>query len=186
MLRLPDVPASLRLVTLLGSSSALLWKRRDLPGSWGTLRAHALLSDPGGMRALTLEDDFSSGELLFPAAFAVRRCLIPALGRWLAASRHAHFAFRLHNGVGFHVMIYLGAQSHGLFARCLRFAAFLPGAPVVRPRKTRLRLVVTPYRAGSASRWVPYEVSGPSTSLPPHPGLAWRTAHASCSEATPK
>jgi hypothetical protein len=43
-------------------------------------------------------------------------------------------------------------QSHGLFARCLRFAAFLPGCPVVRPRKTRFRLVVSLCRTGSVAR----------------------------------
>jgi len=52
-------------------------------------------------------------------------------------------------GVGFHVALDFGAQSHGLFARCLRFAAFLPGCPVVRPRKTRFRLVVSLCRTGS-------------------------------------
>ena len=45
--------------------------------------------------------------------------------------------------------INFGAQSHGLFARCRRFAAFLPGCPVVRTRKTRFRLVVSLCRTGS-------------------------------------
>jgi len=56
-------------------------------------------------------------------------------------------------------LFHLRAQSHGLFARCLRFAAFLPGCPVVRPRKTRFRLVVNLCRTGYTPAWVPGEVS---------------------------
>lgn len=37
---------------------------------------------------------------------------------------------------------HFGATRHGLFTRCLRFAAFLPSFPVVRPHKTRFQVVV--------------------------------------------
>ena len=69
-----------------------------------------------------------------------------------------------------------GAQSHGLSARCLRFAAFLPGFPVVQPRKTRLPVGDHPCWAGLSPARVPCEVSTLSTSFPPHPSFAWRTA----------
>ena len=68
-----------------------------------------------------------------------------------------------------------GAQSHGLSARCLRFPAFLPGLPVVRPRKTRLPAGGQPLLHRLISGSGPREVSASSTSLPPHPGFAWRT-----------
>jgi hypothetical protein len=43
-----------------------------------------------------------------------------------------------------------GAQSHGLCARCLRFAGW--SAPP--PRKARLRMAGQPFRAGLDTRWV--------------------------------
>jgi hypothetical protein len=45
------------------------------------------------------------------------------------------------------------AQSHGLHTRCLRFAAFL-SFRIVRPRKTRFRLVANLCRTGLATRRV--------------------------------
>jgi len=42
----------------------------------------------------------------------------------------------------------LGALSRGSRPRCLRFAAFLPALAVVRPRKTRFRLVANLCRTG--------------------------------------
>ena len=36
---------------LRGALPGLRWRRRGLPGSWGTSCAHALLSDPGGLVA---------------------------------------------------------------------------------------------------------------------------------------
>ena len=67
------------------------------------------------------------------------------------------------------------ALSHGLRPRCLRFAGALTG---YHPRKTRFRLVASLCRAGFTCR-VPYErfplCRLTSTSLPPFPGLTWRT-----------
>lgn len=57
----------------------------------------------------------------------------------------ATVAFRHSNGVSFHNVLDFGARSHGLSARCLRFAAFLPGFPVVQPRKTRLPVGDQPF-----------------------------------------
>ena len=57
-------------------------------------------------------------------------------------------AFRPLDGVGSRVCTNFGAQSHGLRARCLRFAASVhpsPGLPA--PRKTRFRLVANLCRA---------------------------------------
>ena len=87
--------------------------------------------------------------MLFPTAFA----RVGASFLSMVAVSPPHGASMLPSaktkGVGFHVALDFGAQSHGLFARCLRFAAFLPGCPVVRPRKTRFRLVVSLCRTGS-------------------------------------
>ena len=67
------------------------------------------------------------------------------------------------------------ALSHGLRPRCLRFADAL----TQRPRKTRFRLVANLYRAGFGPAGLHDErfpLCGQSTtSLPPFPGLAWRT-----------
>ena len=66
-------------------------------------------------------------------------------------SRRVGAAFRLLDDVGSHDESDFGAQSHGLHARYLRFAAGV--AP--RPRKTRFRLVANLYRTGVATRWIP-------------------------------
>jgi len=77
----------------------------------------------------------------------------------LAASRARRYCLPRNQRRRLPRCINFGAQSHGLFARCLRFAASLPGCPVVQPRKTRFRLVVSLCRTGSAPAWVPGEVS---------------------------
>ncbi len=66
------------------------------------------------------------------------------------------------------------AQSHGLHAPCVRFAAGVaPG-----PRNTRFRWIASPYRSGTFTRRV--TIRGFRSSgfllhvLPPLPGLAWR------------
>jgi hypothetical protein len=84
----------------------------------------------------------AQGELLFPTAFARVRASFLALVA-VSPPRGASMLPSAQSHVDFHVALNFGAQSHGLFARCLRFAAFLPGCPVVRPRKTRFRLVVS-------------------------------------------
>ncbi len=87
-------------------------KASQVPG--GSVRTHALLFDPGGPNA--------PGPMVEPEALILTRpCGLPLLER---ASTPA-------KTVGFE------AQSHGLRARCLRFAARV--AP--RPRKTRFRPV---------------------------------------------
>jgi hypothetical protein len=87
-------------------------------------------------------------QLLFPNAFArvgasflSRVAVSPPRGAPMLPSVHSRR--RLPQCINFR------AQSHGLFARCLRFAAFLPGCPVIRPRKTRFRLLVSLCRTGS-------------------------------------
>ena len=67
-----------------------------------------------------------------------------------------------------------GAPSHGPFTRYLRLATFLPAPAVVQPPKARFQLVVNPGWVGLATHEVPRDVSALSTSLPPHPGFAWR------------
>ena len=68
---------------------------------------------------------------------------------------------------------YFGALSHGIYTRCLRFAARVtPG-----PRKTRFRAVASLLRVDGAkltSTGTQHEVSL-SSWHPPHPGLSWRT-----------
>ena len=68
---------------------------------------------------------------------------------------------------------YFEALSHGIYTRCLRFAARVtPG-----PRKTRFRAVASLLRVNGAkltSTGIRYEVSL-SSWHPPHPGLSWRT-----------
>ena len=68
---------------------------------------------------------------------------------------------------------YFGALSHGIYTRCLRFAARVtPG-----PRKTRFRAVANLLRVDGAkltSTGIQHEVSL-SSWHPPHPGLSWRT-----------
>ena len=61
------------------------------------------------------------------------------------------------------------AQSRDPHARCLRFAATVAG----EPRKTRFRLSCRLAGRDSTRR---VRVFGFSSSLPPHPGLSWRTA----------
>jgi hypothetical protein len=96
---------------------------------------------------LTFEDGRRYGELLLPTVFtSTPQRLVGAsihiMVTCLAASWRSVVAFRETKCVGSHDELNFGAQSHGLFTRCLRFAAFLPGCPVVRPRKTHFQLVV--------------------------------------------
>jgi hypothetical protein len=79
-------------------------------------------------------------------------------------------AFRSLDNVGSRESIHFGAQSHGPFTHCLRFAA-----PVARtPRKTRFRPLAKLCRAGvdtpqgSIERFLRYNAS-------PFPKLSWRT-----------
>ena len=93
-----------------------------------------------------------------------------------SASRHVGTAFHTDNGVGSHDQIDFGAQSHGPFTRCLRFAAFLPA-----PRSyghARLASGWGSTFAGRAFQLARSLVKFPLSlhSLPPHPGFAWRTA----------
>ena len=83
----------------------------------------------------------------------------------------ANVAFRSRNNVGPRES-HLGAPSHGLHARCLRFAARVtPG-----PRKTRFRLAGQPCPGGVGYPLDPFErfrATVPCCS--PLPSLAWRT-----------
>ena len=87
------------------------------------------------------EDEVSEEELRFAGGFRPSQCphfLVSPLAVNLMPRGATNVAFRKPNGVGFHNVTDFGAQSHGLSARCPCFAAFLPGFPVVQPRKTRL------------------------------------------------
>ena len=86
---------------------------------------------------------------------AARRCCLPQIRR-RRLPRHSSF----------------GAQSRGLYPRCLRFAAAVADGP----RKTRSRLVVLLGRTGFEPAGSLREVSAlSSTWHPPHPGFPWRT-----------
>ena len=154
----------------IGCPSAKRYRRYSrrthpgLPGSWGTFVLMPCSQTPVSPLRLTFEDGRRYGELLLPTVFTwtpqrPRRCLNP---------HHGHLSRRL---VALGCCLPLiqmrrlsrctnfGAQSHGLFTRCLRFAAFLPGCPVVRPRKTHFQLVVNLGWVGLATHQVPNEVS---------------------------
>jgi len=72
-----------------------------------------------------------------------------------------------------------GAESHGLHAGCLRFAAGV--APM--PRKTRFRLGTNLHRAGLSTRGTPLKVSDSGHSFS-FSKLAWRTSPAPLVEAS--
>ena len=116
----------------------------------GVVRASQVPGGPSCGRAL-LSDP---GETPRTWPVAALGCCLPLLVRRRLSRRFNSF----------------GAQSHGPPTRCLRFAARVAPAP----RKTRFRLV-----ASFAGRGL--NPQGPlvrfplSTSLPPHPGFAWRT-----------
>jgi hypothetical protein len=80
-------------------------------------------------------------------------------------------AFRDFDGVGSHDKLTFEAQSHGLHARCLRFAAGVAHVDA------RLASGWWPSLAGRDSNPLgPHrEVSACSTWHPPRPGFAWRT-----------
>jgi hypothetical protein len=105
------------------------------------------------MRGVAVSDGFHLD------AAASCRCLNPHHGHCLAASWRSVVAFRASKRVSSHHQSLFGAQSHGLFTRYLRFAAFLPGCPVVQPRKTRFSPVVNLDEVGLATHKVPNEVS---------------------------
>src|SRR5690606_28105961 len=88
---------------------------------------------------------------------------------------HVDAAFHTVNGVGSHDQIDFGAQSHGPFTRCLRFAAFLPAS-----RSSGHARLASGWGSTFAGRafqlarsLVKFRLS--LHSLPPHPGFAWRT-----------
>jgi hypothetical protein len=107
------------------------------------------------------------GDLLLVACSALRP-------RWdLRARPLPRFgaAFRSEYGVCSHHSPF-GAQSHSPLPRCLRFAAWVTPSP----RKTRFRLAASfagqgLNLQGSSVRFL----RSPISSLPPHPGFAWRT-----------
>jgi hypothetical protein len=76
-------------------------------------------------------------------AAAPCRCLNPHHGHCLAASWRSVVAFRETKYVGSHDELNFGAQSHGLFTRCLRLTAVLRAFALVGPPKTRFPLVVS-------------------------------------------
>jgi hypothetical protein len=82
--------------------------------------------------------------------------------------RRRDAAFRHFHNVGSRDFNAFGAQSHGPFARCLRFAARVAPAP----RKTRSRLL-----ASSAGRgWLPARSQRKVSAVAsPFPKLSWRT-----------
>jgi hypothetical protein len=133
----------------------------QVPGE--PLLAFAALSDSGRAFVPSHEGDLGSGELRFagdsrPRVFFPRcRCLIPSQRRCLAASRHAGAAPAVYkrkdpNHGAFE------AQSHGLSARCLRFA------PPPRSDDTQDSLAAggQPLLRGTSTRRAPFEVSPPT------------------------
>ena len=86
---------------------------------------------------LTVEDAVAWGV----AVAAFRRCLIPSLGHCLSASRCSVVAFHHLEGFGSRDVHISGLDVTACSLAV--YAAFLPGFPVVRPRKTRFQLVVS-------------------------------------------
>ena len=127
-LRLPGAPAPLACAPL--GSSTSWWRRRDLPGSWRTLACMPWPLTPVARQRR------ACGRLTVSAA--TRPCCLPPCTK-RRPPRHGNF----------------GAPSHGLHARCLRFAAAVTRAP----RKTRFRLVGQPCRAGLSPAGFHREVS---------------------------
>ena len=154
------------------------WKRSGLPGSWGTLVFMPCSQTPVDPLRLTTRMTVAAGSScsrrLSPdaaSAGASVRTLVndsPPRGARLLPSANSTASASTTN-------IDFGAPSHGLSTRCLRLAAFLPAAAVVRPPKTRFRMVVSLVRVGLVTHEVPRKVSACLHSLPPHPGFAWRT-----------
>ena len=134
------------------------WRRTrsGLPGSWGTFVLMPCSQTPGSPLRLTFEDGLRCGELPLPAAFTwtpqhPRRCLNP---------HHGHLSRRL-VALGYCLPLIqmrqlsrctdYGAQSHGLFTRCLRLTTLLCAFALVRPPKTRFSLVVNLGEVGLAT-----------------------------------
>jgi hypothetical protein len=81
-------------------------------------------------------------------------------------------AFRSLNSVGSRICGDFGAQSHGLPAPCVRFAAGVAAAP----RNTRYRLVANLCRAGFFLQSPSTRFQGGALAIyPPYPGFPWRT-----------
>jgi hypothetical protein len=123
-------------------------RRRGLPGSWGTLPCMPCSQTPVGPQC--------------PWPFGLRPTSAPF-----------GVAFRSIDNVGSDDNCPFEAQSHGLHARCLRFAA-----TVARyfPTATQDSLPAGGHLAGRDSNPLGSDVRFRlSTSRPPHPGLAWRT-----------
>ena len=98
------------------------------------------------MRGVAVSDGFHLD------AVASCRCLNPHHGHGLAASWRSAIAFRDSKCVGSHDDIDIGAQSHGLFTRCLRLTAVLRAFALVGPPKTCFQLVVNLDWAGLITR----------------------------------
>ena len=85
---------------------------------------------PAGPLRLTVEETLGAGSSCCRRLSPRRIGFVPVPQSvpWscLAASRRSVVAFRHSKGVGSHDDLDFEAQSHGLFTRCLRFAAFLP------------------------------------------------------------
>ena len=76
--------------------------------------------------------------------------------------RRPDIAFRWYKSVGYHDKVYFGAQSRGLRATCVRFAAWVtPGIS----RNTRFRLVANLGRVGLNTHRVPM-INFKTTSIP--------------------
>ena len=93
----PAAPASLACALLGGSAARCRGERRDLPGSWGTLHGMPCSMTPVGPSRRAIR--------ALPYSLAPRCCL------------------PLAHDVGIHDFDISGLESHGLHARCLRFAA---------------------------------------------------------------
>jgi hypothetical protein len=122
------------------------------PRFLGDPPVRAVLFDPGGSPRQTIG--------LFGPTLDAQRCCLPLLRR----RRPPHPPT-------------FEAQSHGPYARCLRFAATVTRC-FEQLRKTRFRLVVLLGRTGFEPAGLLREVSASVVALhwlPPHPGFSWRT-----------
>ena len=160
---------------LLGGTAARGF-RGGLPGSWGTLRAFAMLSDPGPTSSPSLGDDLRFGESLFPAAFACDSSPLPVPQSVLDRLSRRPAALR--------------CCPRSIEPRRLLTTSFCFRGSITWPQHSLSTLRSSRHRdttqdslpAGGQplprgplpAHRVPREVSASSTSLPPHPGFAWR------------
>jgi hypothetical protein len=122
------------------------------------------------------EDDLVQGSRGSLAAFASCQCLSPAQGRCLAASRREDAAFRKYDYVGFHD----GQYFRGSITRPVRSLSTLRSFPSRSPSRTATQDSLASWGSAFAApvylrlgSLVKFQLS--FTSLPPHPGFAWRT-----------